>query len=85
MIVLDYQDQLTLLSDILKNQQQLGYGTTDEFNQIHRLAEALQGQDQLDQNMQQTLASIVDYCANGNCTENATNMTHWIQSIDNVT
>lgn len=82
---MDYQDQLTLLADILKNQQQSGFGTTDEFSQIHRLAKALQGQENLNDNMQQTLANITDYCANGNCTENAPQINQWIQSIDEIT
>ncbi|QOY33819.1 YtzH-like family protein [Anaerobacillus isosaccharinicus] len=82
---MDYQDQLTLLADILKNQQQSGFGTTDEFSQIHRLAKDLQGQENLNENMQQTLANITDYCANGNCAENGQQINQWIQSINEIT
>ncbi len=82
---MNYQDQLTLLSDILKNQHAQNHGTEDEFNQIHRLAEALQAQGQLDENMQQTLASIANYCASRNCPENSDQIGQWIQSIDEIT
>jgi hypothetical protein len=82
---MDYQDQLTLIADILKNQQQLGYGTTDEFSQIQRLTEVLKEQGHVDETMQQTLASIADYCANGNCAENTTQINQWIASIDEIT
>ncbi|RXI98625.1 hypothetical protein DS745_20125 [Anaerobacillus alkaliphilus] len=80
---MNYQDQLTLLSDILKNQQQAGFGTEDEFSQMSRLALALQNQEQLDQTMKQTMASISSYCTNGNCNENTSQLDQWIESIEN--
>jgi hypothetical protein len=82
---MDYHDQLTLIADILKNQQQLGYGTTDEFSQIQRLTQVLKEQGHVDETMQQTLASIADYCTNGNCDENAPQLHQWIASIDEIT
>ncbi|MCT8137290.1 hypothetical protein H1D32_05745 [Anaerobacillus sp. CMMVII] len=82
---MNYQNQLTLLYDILKNQQQMGYGTTDEYSQLHRLAEALQGQEQLDTSMQQTLANISEYCTNGNCAEYGPDINQWLQSIEDLT
>ncbi|OIJ09266.1 hypothetical protein BKP35_17170 [Anaerobacillus arseniciselenatis] len=81
---MNYQDQLTLLSDILKNQHAQNHGTEDEFNQIHRLAESLQAKGELDDQMRQTLASIADYCANRNCTENSGQISQWIQSIEEI-
>lgn len=82
---MNYQNQLTLLSDILKNQQKEQYGTEDEYNQIYRLAEALQNQGSLDENMQQTLMSISNYCSDRNCLENSAQIEQWIQSIDQIT
>ncbi|MFN7250569.1 MAG: YtzH-like family protein [Anaerobacillus sp.] len=82
---MDYQDKLTLMADILKNQQQLGYGTTDEYSQIHRLAESLKEQGHFDENMQQTLASISAYCASGNCAEKAPQINQWLSSINEMT
>jgi hypothetical protein len=81
---MNYQDQLTLLSDILRNQQQSGFGTADEYSQIQRLVEDLQKQGQLDENMQQTLATIADYCINKSCAQD-TPHNQWIQSVDEIT
>jgi hypothetical protein len=82
---MNYQDQLTLLSDILKNQQAHKFGTEDEFSQIHRLAETLQSNGQLDENMQQMLCNITDYCRHKDDTRNEPPFDHWLQSIEELT
>lgn len=82
---MNYQDQLTLLSDILKNQQAHKFGTEDEFSQIQRLAEALQTNGQLDVNMQQMLSTITNYCQHKDCTGKAAPFDQWLQSIDEIT
>lgn len=79
---MNYQDQLTLLLDILKNQREENYGTEDEYAQIQRLAETLQANGNLDDNLLQTLASISDYCTNRHCRESSNDINQWIQSID---
>ncbi|OIJ18201.1 hypothetical protein BKP45_11490 [Anaerobacillus alkalidiazotrophicus] len=81
---MNYQDQLTLLTDILKNQQAQQYGTEDEFNQIQRLAQSLQGQEQLNETMQQTLTNITNYCSTRDC-NNSQQIDQWIQSINEST
>lgn len=82
---MNYQDQLTLLSDILKNQQQTGFGTVDEFSQISRLTEQLQNNNQLDSNMRQTIASIASYCETGSCLGDSSEINQWIQFIEDIT
>lgn len=82
---MDYQDQLTLLSDILKNQQAQQYGTADEFSQIYRLAQSLQEEGQLDDKMQQTITQISNFCSTRDCLESSSEINQWIQSIDELT
>ncbi len=82
---MNYQDQLTLLSDILKNQQHAGFGTVDEFSQMSRLTEQLQNNDQLDPNTKQTLANIASYCEGGNCLGGTEELNQWIQTIEDIT
>lgn len=82
---MNYQDQLTLLSDILKNQQAENYGTEDEFNQLKRLAEALQNHTKLNEQMQQTLEEITNYCSDKNCNKNHSQIDQWIEAIDEIT
>jgi len=82
---MNYQNQLTLLSDILKNQQAQKHGTEDEFSQIHRLTEILQTNGQIDENMQEMLSNIANYCLNKGDTGNSAHIEHWTQSIDELT
>lgn len=82
---MNYQDQLTLLSDILKNQQAHKFGTEDEFSQISRLAEALQTNGEVDENMQQILNNITNYCQHKDCTGSEVHFDQWLQSIEGIT
>ena len=81
---MNYQNQLTLISDILKNQQAEQSGTQDEFAQIQRLAQSLQQDTNIDSNTLQVLSNIQNYCTSGNCSDNAANITNWIESIDSL-
>ncbi len=78
---MNYQAQLTLLADILKNQRYEGYGTQDEMKQLQRLAKSLHEQNLLDSNMQQIFDNINAYCVNGNCPDLAVQIDHWLQAI----
>lgn len=82
---MNYQDQLTLLSDILKNQQAHNFGTDDEFSQIQRLTESLQTNELLDENMQQMLSTITNYCLHKDCSKNGAPFDEWLQSIEEIT
>ncbi|MGO4890074.1 YtzH-like family protein [Anaerobacillus sp. MEB173] len=62
---MDYQHQLSLLIDILKNQKYEHYGTSDEYNQIQRLTESLINNESIDPNLKQTLMSIEQYSNQG--------------------
>lgn len=82
---MNYQDQLTLLSDILKNQQAQNFGTEDEFSQIQRLVKSLQINGQLDENMQQMLSHITYYSQHKDDTGNEAPFDQWLQSIEEFT
>lgn len=82
---MNYQNQLTLIADILKNQYAEQAGTHDEFEQIQRLTQSLQQNNHLDSNTHELLSNIEQYCTNGNCIENAENLQNWISTIDLLT
>ena len=82
---MNVQDQLTLVTDILKNQQAQRYGTEDEYEQLHRLAEKLKADGQLNDQVQQTLMDISEYCSTRNCAEKSTPIDSWISAIDEFT
>lgn len=80
---MNYQNQLTLLSDILKNQQEMGFGTPDEFSQMYRLTQSLQEQNNFHPSIQETLTNIANYCENGKC-DNTIELNEWVQFIDQL-
>ena len=82
---MNYEAQLTLISDILKNQQAQSFGTEDEFDQISRLTEALRQNDQVSDEAQQVLANIADYCQSKDCLQYTNDIYQWIETIDTIT
>ncbi|MCD8500756.1 MAG: YtzH-like family protein [Bacillaceae bacterium] len=81
---MNHLNQLTLIADILKNQQAEKTGTQDEFEQIQRLAQSLQQNSNVDSNIQHLLSNIEQYCTSGHCLENTDSLQSWITSIDSV-
>ncbi|MBS2970066.1 YtzH-like family protein [Metabacillus sp. KIGAM252] len=87
---LDYHHQVTLLKDILTEQQADCCGTVAECEQIERLIKSLMVNAQIDQNVKNVLQNIYEYSQSGksaselnqHITSQQQNLTQWIQDID---
>lgn len=88
---LNEQHQLTILQDILKNHQLDCCGTVSECQQLERLIQSLLGNDNVDQQIKNTLLDVYTYSQNGQNTKNMDQhinqhkeeLSMWIDSIDN--
>lgn len=58
---LNEQHQLTILQDILKNHQVDCCGTVSECQQLERLIQSLIGNQQVDEQMKNTLMDVYNY------------------------
>lgn len=80
---MDYHHQLSLLSDILKNQKDEHFGTNDEYYQMNRLASQLINNENIDPLLKQTLISIEKYSSQQNTQiEDNGVFDNWLTIID---
>lgn len=87
---LSYQDQVTLLKDILSEHQSDCCGSVSECEQLERLVKSLMVNAQVDQNIKNILQEVYDYSQGGAQTadldqhihSNQQNLANWITSID---
>jgi len=79
---LNGQHQLSILQDILTNHQVDCSGTVSECQQIERLIQSLLSNQQVDEQMKNTLLDVYNYSQHG---QNAKNIDeHIIQHKDNL-
>ncbi|WP_062354889.1 YtzH-like family protein [Bacillus kwashiorkori] len=86
---IDHTHQLTLLKDILQNQQTDCCGAVSEYQQIERLVKSLMVNENIDQNVKAVLQEIYNYGQGGQYTnnidnhivENQNNLSQWVNSI----
>ena len=62
---LQYQDQVSLLKDILKNHQIDCCGSVSEYEQLERLIKSLMVNSNMNQDAKQTLEEIYSYSQGG--------------------
>lgn len=74
---LQYQDQLNLLIDILKNHQEDCCGSVSECEQLERLIKSLMTNANMDQNNLQVLDQVYSYSQNG---KNSSDLDQHIES-----
>jgi hypothetical protein len=87
---LKYNDQLQLLSDILRNHSYDNCGTSSECQQLHRLANMLMQDSNLDPATRDVLQNISDYGMTGSnheqltdhITSNHNYISTWIDSLN---
>ena len=87
---LSYQDQVTLLKDILSNHQTDCCGSVSECEQLERLVKSLMVNGQVDQNTRNILQEVYHYSQNGaysadlneHIQSNQENLANWVNNID---
>ncbi|MGD6816918.1 YtzH-like family protein [Metabacillus sp. 84] len=87
---LDYHNQVTLLKDILTEQQADCCGTVAECEQIERLIKSLMVNSNVTKDVKNVLQNIYEYSQRGksapeineHITSQQENLTQWIQDID---
>ncbi|MTH55628.1 hypothetical protein GKZ89_19730 [Bacillus mangrovi] len=87
---LDYQNQVTLLKDLLSEHQTECCGTAAECEQIERLIKSLMVNANVNDHVKNVLMNIYDYSQssknaselNSHISSQQENLTHWIQEID---
>jgi hypothetical protein len=90
---LNYNDQVQLLSDILRNHTYDNCGTSSECQQLHRLANTLLQNPNIDSATREALQNIRDYGMTGSTHEqlsdhissNSTYINTWIDSLNGGT
>ena len=66
---LGYNDQMSVLKDILSNHQSDCCGTVSECQQIERLIKSMLGNDAANEQVKNTLYNIYDYSQNAKNTQ----------------
>ncbi|WP_309484842.1 YtzH-like family protein [Bacillus aquiflavi] len=74
---LNYEDQINLLTDILKNHQADCCGSPSEYEQLGRLVKSLTLNCNIDQSVKSVLKEIEEYSQNG---LNSTNINQHIEN-----
>lgn len=90
---IQYTDQLSLLKDILQNQQEDCCGSVSEYEQIERLVKALMVNGQIDREAIAILNEIYSYGQNGKNTQDSeqhiqthqNELSSWVSQIDQFT
>ncbi|MGG5252568.1 YtzH-like family protein [Neobacillus sp. SM06] len=86
---LRYQDQVTLLKDILSNHQTDCCGSVAECEQLERLVKSLMVNGQVDENTKNILQEVYQYSQNGaysadlneHIQSNQENLANWVNTI----
>ncbi|UOE93500.1 YtzH-like family protein [Alkalihalobacillus sp. LMS39] len=73
--------KLSLLVDILKNQVEQEYMTTDEYDQISRLTSSLLHEGNLDPTLKQTFLKIQEQHYGNTHQFNQNDVEHWVETI----
>ncbi|MCD7032712.1 YtzH-like family protein [Metabacillus sp. GX 13764] len=87
---LNYQNQVSLLKDILAEHCDDCCGTSAECEQVERLVKSLMANTQIDQNLKSVLQNIYSYSHNGinapvlndHIASQKDNLTQWLSDID---
>ncbi|MGM9985734.1 MAG: YtzH-like family protein [Bacillaceae bacterium] len=74
---LNHQHQMTILKDILSNQKEDCCGTVAEYEQVGRLAQSLISNDNIHNQLKDTLTNVYSYSVAG---KNATDVDSHISS-----
>jgi YtzH-like protein len=89
---LQYQDQVSLLTDILTNHQTDCCGSVSECEQLERLIKSLLVNSNIDQNVKNVLEQVYSYSQNGINSNNLDNhieshqqeLSQWVENIDQL-
>lgn len=87
---LSHENQISLLKDILNNQQTDCCGSVAEYEQVERLVKSLMVNMNINNNIKNVLTEIYDYSKTGissnnfkaHITSNQDNLTQWVEEID---
>jgi DNA-binding transcriptional regulator YbjK len=90
MMPLSYNDQMTVLKDILSNHQSDCYGTVSECEQVERLINSMLGNQATNEQIKNTLYNIYDYSQHGKNTQhldqhiqsNQQNLSQWVDELN---
>lgn len=88
---LNEQDQLSLLQDILKNHQVDCCGTVSECEQLERIIQSLNNNQQINQQVKDILIDVYSYSQQGQNTDNINDyinnhredISQWIDNLNN--
>lgn len=86
---LDYHNQISVLMDILSNQQTDCCGTVAECEQLERLVKSLLANDHISSEAKNVLMDVYEYSQNGKYTQHLDEhisthqqeIAHWIEDI----
>lgn len=87
---LSHEHQISLLKDILNNQQTDCCGSVAEYEQVERLVKSLMINMNINNDIKNVLTEIYDYSKTGissnnfeaYITSNQDNLTQWVEEID---
>lgn len=87
---LSHEHQISLLKDILTNQQTDCCGSVAEYEQVERLVKSLMVHMNINDNFKNVLTEIYNYSKTGissndldaHITSNQNNLAHWVEEID---
>ncbi|RUQ31998.1 hypothetical protein ELQ35_03050 [Peribacillus cavernae] len=89
---LSHQDQVSLLKDILSNQQSDAYGSISECEQVERLVKSLMVNTEINHNVKTVLEEIYRYSQDGinassldaHITAHKNQLSGWVDDIDQL-
>jgi hypothetical protein len=89
---LGYNDQMSILKDILSNHQSDCCGTVSECEQIQRLIKSMLGNEITNEQVKSTLYNIYDYSQSAKNTQhldqhiqtNQQNLSQWVSELDSL-
>lgn len=89
---LSYEHQISLLKDILSNQQMDCCGSIAEYEQVGRIVKSLMVNTNINDQVKNLLTDIYDYSHNGisskdlegHITSNQDNLTYWVNEINQL-
>ena len=89
---LGYNDQMSVLKDILSNHQSDCCGTVSECEQIQRLIKSMLGNEITNEQVKSTLYNIYDYSQSAKNTQhldqhiqtNQQNLSQWVSELDSL-
>lgn len=89
---LGYNDQMSILKDILSNHQSDCCGTVSECEQLERLIKSMLGNEITNEQVKNTLYNIYDYSQSAKNTPhldqhiqtNQQNLSQWVSELDSL-